>query len=250
MDSARRQVLAGGLWIAGCAAGGKAALKPGQQALRMEVVAANGPPSTQRLWLYLPPGYAADNPPWPLVFFLHGSGERGSDLQAVKSQGPPRLVDQGREFPFILASPQLDVDRRWDPHELQALSQALQRRLRIDAQRIAVTGLSLGGHGAWDWATAYPEQLAAIAPVCGYGDPARACAMRGVPVRAYHGQADSVVPLARQQAMVQALRDCGGQAQLIVYPGVGHNAWDEAYADPDLYPWLMAQRLGRNQALA
>lgn len=239
----RRALLASSLTLGGCAAGLGEPLQGGQHAQSLAVVTDDGLRSTQRFWLYLPPGYMAAGTAWPLVFFLHGSGERGSDLQRVKVHGPPKLVDQGREFPFILVSPQLDEGRSWEPRELQALSQALQRRLRVDATRVTATGLSLGGHGVWHWASAYPDRLAAIAPVCGFGQPGQACAMRRVPVRAYHGEIDAVVPLAAQAAMVDAVRACGGQAGLIVYPGVGHDAWNLAYADAELYAWLMAQHL-------
>ncbi len=95
----------------------------------------------------------------------------------------------------------------------------------------------------WAWAAAYPGDLAAIAPVCGYGNPAAVCRARTVPVRAYHGAADTVVPLAAQQACVDALRACGGTVEFKVYPGVGHDAWNPAYEDPELVPWLMRQRL-------
>lgn len=239
----RRTLLAASLALGGCAAGLNAPLQRGQHAQSLVVVTDDGQRTTQRFWLTLPAGYLAGDAAWPLVFFLHGSGERGSDLQRVKVHGPPKLVDQGRDFPFILVAPQLGEGRSWDPRELHALSLLLQRRLRVDATRVSATGLSLGGHGVWHWASAYPDGLAAIAPVCGYGQPEQACAMRRVPVRAYHGEVDNVVPLARQSAMVDAVRACGGRASLTIYPGVGHDAWNLAYADAGLYLWLMAQHL-------
>jgi predicted peptidase len=93
----------------------------------------------------------------------------------------------------------------------------------------------------WRWASAHPDDLAGIAPVCGYGDPALVCRARQVPVRAYHGDADTVVPLAAQQACVDALRACGGEVTFTIYPGVGHGAWVPAYEDAGLVPWLMAR---------
>lgn len=201
-----------------------------------------------RTWLYLPPGYEGGTQAWPLVVFLHGSGERGTDLPRVKVHGPPKHVDQGRDYPFVLCSPQLEEGRAWKPEDLHALIGALQARLRIDPARISGTGLSLGGAGVWAWAAAYPKDLAAIAPVCGFGNPAVVCQARAVPVRAYHGAIDTVVPLAAQQACVDALRACGGQADFTVYPGVGHDAWNPAYEDPALVPWLMQQRAGRPRA--
>lgn len=198
--------------------------------------------SGERCWVWLPPGYAQRRERWPLVVFLHGSGERGTDLEKVKVHGPPKLIAQGASWPCITVSPQLEDGARWNPERLHRLLQALQDRLHVDRQRCTATGLSLGGHGVWHWATAYPGDLAAIAPVCGYGDPARVAALRRVPVRAYHGDQDRVVLLAPHQACIDALRAAGGVASLTVYPGVGHDAWTPAYNDPGLLPWLLAQK--------
>ena len=197
-----------------------------------------------RTWLHLPPGYADGGGEWPLVIFLHGSGERGDDLARVRVHGPPRLIAAGARPPSIVVSPQLAEGRAWAAQELHALLLQLRRELRIDAARASATGLSLGGHGVWDWACAFPGDLAAIAPVCGFGRPDDVARMAAVPVRAYHGDADDVVPLAGQQACIDALRAAGGRADFIVFPGVGHAAWDPAYDDPALWPWLLAQRRG------
>lgn len=234
----RRTVLASPLLLTACAQTPMTPQTPQQQAVAFDVLGRSAPVHT---WLQLPAGYAQSSQAWPLVFFLHGSGERGSELDKVKVHGPPKHAAAGRAYPFILCSPQLEEGQRWNPDTLHALRAVLQARYRVDAQRITATGLSLGGHGVWDWAAAYPADLAAIAPVCGFGNPARVCRAAQVPVRAYHGDADTVVPLARQQACVDALRACGGQVDFIVYPGVGHNAWDPAYEDAALVPWLMAQ---------
>lgn len=196
----------------------------------------------ERFWIWLPREYAQRGERWPLVIFLHGSGERGTDLEKVKVHGPPKLVAAGAAWPAVLVSPQCDEGQRWDPERLHRLLGALQARLHIDPRRCVGTGLSMGGFGMWQWATAHPRDLAAIAPVCGYGDPARVAAMRQVPVRAYHGDQDRVVPLAPHQACVDALRAAGGTASLTVYPGVGHDSWTPAYNDPGLLPWLLAQK--------
>ena len=219
-------------------------LQEGTQAMAFELPGRALP---MRCVVTLPRGYLRSSAAWPLVVFLHGSGERGVDLEAVKMHGPPKLAALGAEWPVVLVSPQLEagVDR-WSPADLHALVTLLKARLRIDARRVLATGLSLGGMGVWDWAVAYPGDLAAIAPVCGFADPAMfaksACRALSVPVRAYQGDADTVVPLAAQQASVDALRACGGTVNFIIYPGVGHNAWDPAYNDPDLLPWLLSQR--------
>jgi len=238
----RRQTLAslGALALAGCATAPPAApagLVAGQQKSRTREGLGLG-----RMWVSLPSGYGEQRERWPLVVFLHGSGERGRDLEIVLRNGPPMLAAKGLAYPFVLVSPQLDEDRRWEPEELHALRQALQTHFYVDPDRCLATGLSLGGHGVWDWACAYPNDLAAIAPVCGHGDPARVAAMRGVPVRAYHGDADTVVSIELQRACVDALRAAGGSASFTVYPGVGHGSWVPAYEDAGLVPWLLAQR--------
>lgn len=197
----------------------------------------------ERFWVWLPPEYGKRREPWPMIFFLHGSGERGTDLEKVKVHGPPMHVARGANYPVILISPQLEDNARWDPERLHKLLVALKDRLHVDPQRCTGTGLSMGGFGMWAWATAYPRDLAAIAPVCGFGDPAKVAAMRNVPVRGYHGDQDSVVPLAPHVACVDALRAAGGQATLTIYPGVGHDSWTPAYQDADLLPWLLAQKL-------
>jgi predicted peptidase len=196
----------------------------------------------ERFWVWLPREYTQRSARWPLVVFLHGSGERGTDLEKVKVHGPPKQVAQGAAYPFILISPQLEAGARWDAERLHKLLVALQARLHADPRRCIGTGLSMGGFGMWQWATAYPRDLAAIAPVCGFGDPAKVAAMRSVPVRAYHGDQDPVVPLAPHAACVEALRAAGGTATLTVYPGVGHDSWTPAYNDPELIPWLLAQK--------
>jgi predicted peptidase len=239
MNRTRRTLLlAGAATLPGCAM--RTTPMEGQHARELDVDVRWR--ARMRLWLYLPRGYGAGSDRWPALLFLHGAGERGRDLERVKTHGPPKLIAQGREFPFVVAAPQVDDDDAWDAHVLHALLETLKAQLRIDAERVWATGLSMGGHGAWNWACTYPNDLAAIAPVCGTGDHLRACRMRRVPVRAYHGADDDVVPLAAQQKMVDALRSCGGQVDFIVYPGVGHDAWRPAYDDEGLYRWLRAQR--------
>lgn len=245
----RRRLLCTPLLMASCAtppspppAATPIDLPPGQHGLNIHLDGIEAP---ARLWLQLPPGYAGAREPWPLLFFLHGSGERGRDLDRVKVHGPPRHAAAGTAYPCVLASPQLDDGRRWDTTWLHALRATLLARLHADPARVCATGLSLGGHGVWDWASAFPDDLAAIAPVCGHGRPADVCRARSVPVRAYHGDADPVVPIERQRECVEALRACGGSVDFVVYAGVGHDSWMAAYSDPQLLPWLLAQRRNR-----
>lgn len=195
--------------------------------------------------LFLPRAYSSDRkaPRWPLMIFLHGSGERGSDLNLVKVHGPPKKADGDPDFPFVLISPQLPADSEsWGIAELDALLDHAMKTLNVDPDRILLTGLSLGGHGTWEWAEREPGRFAAIAPVAGRGDPAGACSIKDLPTWAFHGDRDDVVDPRGSFEMQRAIRACGGNAHLTVYPDWGHNSWDPAYDDPALYYWLLRQR--------
>ena len=194
--------------------------------------------------LALPDGYADSDAPWPLVLFLHGSGERGDSLARIAVHGPPRLVREGQRFPFVLVSPQAPEGAWWDAHALGALLDDIEARYRIDRDRMYVTGLSMGGFGVWDLLSTFPDRFAAAAPVCGGGTPGRICAARATPVWAFHGALDTVVPLQRTREMTARLASCGGSVRFTVYPDAGHDAWTETYADPDLYTWLLSHRRG------
>ena len=195
-----------------------------------------------RYLLWMPPAASKPSAGWPLLFFLHGSGERGRNLAKLKTYGPARYAAAGRQFPFVLVAPQVREGLAWDSDALEALRIDLVTRLPIDPDRVLMTGLSMGGYGTWNYAVDYPDRLAAIAPVCGAGDSDRAERIKHLPVWAFHGARDDVVPIADDQAMVDALKAAGGTVRFTVYPHVGHDAWEPAYADPALYAWLMAQR--------
>lgn len=143
--------------------------------------------------LYLPQDYDQQES-WPLLLFLHGSGERGNDLELVKKHGPPKLIAGGKEFPFIVVSPECPQERRWEPIELVALLDDLCNKHKVDANRIYVTGLSMGGFGTWKLASYVPDKLAAIAPICGGGEKYWARQFAHLPVWAFHGAKDTGVP--------------------------------------------------------
>jgi predicted peptidase len=119
----------------------------------------------------------------------------------------------------------------------------MEDRYNIDRNRIYITGLSIGGTGAWALAAKSPHRFAAIAPICGDGDPEWAVQLKTVPVWAFHGAKDDAIPLAASERMVQAIQTVGGDARLTVYPEGEHNCWDETYRNPELYRWLLAHRL-------
>lgn len=191
--------------------------------------------------LYLPKNYDQQEK-WPLLLFLHGSGERGNDLDLVKKHGPPKLIAAGRDFPFIVVSPQCPDNKWWEPIELVALLDAVAKDYKVDSDRICVTGLSMGGFGTWRLAAYAPERLAAIAPICGGGETYWAKEFAKLPTWAFHGAKDSGVPVERSQAMIDAMKKAGGDPKLTIYPEAGHDAWTETYENPVLYEWLLAQK--------
>lgn len=199
--------------------------------------------------LYLPPAYNDDaDRRWPLVLFLHGSGERGDDLAKVTAHGPPKYVAAGRDYPFVLVSPQCPADEMWDVDVLLSLLDAVMADLRIDAERVYVTGLSMGGFGTWPLAARQPERFAAIAPICGGGRVADAAKLKDVPIWAFHGEKDRIVPPQRSQEMVDAVNQAAGTARLTLYPDVGHDSWTRTYENPALYEWLLKHKRGGSAA--
>ena len=194
--------------------------------------------------LYLPEGYGEQDRAWPLVLFLHGAGERGDSLNLVAMHGPPKLVNKGDAFPFILVSPQTPADLWWTDgiDYLDALLREVAGRYRVDEDRVYVTGLSMGGFGTWALAAAYPNRFAALAPICGGGEPDEACRHADVPTWAFHGERDQVVPVGRTEEMVEALQACNGDVRMTLYPDLGHDSWTVTYDNPELYEWLLKQR--------
>jgi predicted peptidase len=199
--------------------------------------------------LFLPKGYDAKaEKRWPMILFLHGAGERGTDVWKVAVHGPPRNVATHPDFPFILVSPQCPEHQVWSKDVLLALLDDFAATYAVDTNRIYLTGLSMGGYGTWDLGLAHPEKFAAIVPICGGGQtisvllvsPNKASALRTLGVWAFHGAKDPVVSLAESQRMVDALKKAGvNDVKLTVYPEAGHDSWTETYNNPELYDWLL-----------
>ena len=202
--------------------------------------------------LYLPKDYNNDSSRhWPLMLFLHGSGESGSDIEKVKLHGPPQLIEQGKQFPFIVVSPQSDVPSGWDIDQLYKLLQQVKKNYRVDANRIYLTGLSMGGFGTWALAMKHPEEFAAIAPVCGGGDTSNAWKIRNIPVWCFHGALDKTVPIAGSINMVKATSRWNLNVRFTIYPDKNHNSWDTTYNTNDsLYDWLLAQKKFQYQEIS
>lgn len=199
-------------------------------------------------YLYLPPGYEDGDAPWPLLLFLHGAGERGDDLSMLLRHPLPGTLAVGQDIPFVVVSPQCPQGSWWTEQSdaLISLLQHIQATERIDASRIYLTGLSMGGYGAWLLAMWNPEFFAAVAPICGgYRGPASDAALLGeTPVWAFHGAMDPVVPPEMSQSLVDALKSAGGDARLTLYPDLEHDSWTVTYANPDLYEWLLSHQRG------
>lgn len=196
--------------------------------------------------LFLPKNYEEDKRSWPMIVFLHGAGESGADLELVKRNGPPKIVEERKDFPFILLSPQAPQGELWSFDSLNLLLDEILSQYRVDADRIYLTGLSMGGFGTWNFALEYPERFAAIAPICGGGPAFRVCAIRHLPVWVFHGAKDNVVPIENSEEIVTALKECGGNVKFTVYPETGHDAWTEAYNNPELYDWFLSHRRPAN----
>ena len=196
--------------------------------------------TTLNYLLWLPSEYKKDKKKtYPLLIFLHSSGERGDTLDLIKKHGPPSFVESKPDFPFITVSPQCPLGQWWNVEDLQQMLEQILKIYRVDTRRIYLTGLSMGGFGTWSWASKYPNQFAAIAPVCGGGYIQFADELKNTPVWAFHGEADPVVPVKRTIEMVEAVNANGGSARMTIYPGVGHDSWVNAYNDEELYKWLL-----------
>ena len=197
--------------------------------------------------LYLPEDYGKEQKRWPLMIFLHGAGERGDDLNKVKVHGPPKLIEQGKEFPFIIISPQCPDDIWWPTmiETVMALIDETIENYDVDESRIYLTGLSMGGYGTWTIASTYPDRFAAIAPICGAGMPIIADKLKAMPIWAFHGDEDPTVDPDESRKMVDSVNAAGGNAKLTMYEGVGHDSWTQTYDNGELYDWFLRHKKGR-----
>lgn len=199
--------------------------------------------------LFLPQDYNQDSSKkFPMILFLHGAGERGDNINNVKTHGPPKIVETKKDFPFILVSPQCPTGHWWQPHELNALLDQIQADYRVDPDRVFLTGLSMGGFGTWDLAMNYPNRFAAIAPMCGSGNVGRVRFIKDLPIWVFHGDADPTVPVARSDEMVAALKKAGADVKYTRYPGVGHDCWTASYNNPELYTWFLSHHRGEKKS--
>jgi predicted peptidase len=191
--------------------------------------------------LYLPEGYKPDaKDRFPVLLFLHGFGERGSNLEQLKIHGPFKEIAKGRKFPFIVVAPQMPLtETSWDVDNLTGLLDEIESKYRVDKTREYVTGLSMGGFGTWALAASSPTRFAAAAPICGGGNFLMAYQLKDLPIWAIHGDQDPAVPIALDQAMVDAVKQVGGNIQFTIIKGGLHDVWTPFYEGADLYDWLL-----------
>ncbi len=220
-----------------------------------------------RYRLFVPANYDPQQK-YPLILFLHGAGERGSDNEAqLKHAQVLRFISDEvqAKHPCFLVAPQCPASEkgeqhRWvevywgleKPHDTPAPSKAMRlvielldalaKQYRIDPERRYVTGLSMGGYGSFDLCIRRPQDFAAAVPICGGADDAKAKQIAHIAFWVFHGGADSVVPTGRSRSIVAALKAAGANPRYTEYPGVGHNSWSRAYLEPDLVEWLFAQK--------
>jgi len=193
----------------------------------------------------LPEGYEADaTKHWPLILFLHGSGDRGIEVPSVAFHGLPKFLTPGTKLPAVLISPRCP-DEWWSAPVLGKLLDDVSAKYRIDPDRISVTGASMGGFGTWALAEAYPGRFSAIAPICGGGNPAGAASLTKLPIWTFHGMLDTTVPVFLTRNMVAALQKAGGTPHFTIYPTTKHDAWKQAYTTDALFTWMLAQQRGQ-----
>lgn len=195
---------------------------------------------TGRYLAYTPQDYTVDSrKKWPLIMFLHGAGERGSDLNLVKLHGIPKEIEAGRKLPFVVIAPQCDAGQWWDTQNLNLILNDAEKRYRIDKDRIYVTGLSMGGFASWALAMEQPNRFAAIAPVCGGGDVKNVSRIAKLPIWTTHGDKDLAVNVEQTRKFVTALKALGSDIRYDEIKDGGHDVWTDFYKQPALYEWFL-----------
>jgi len=197
--------------------------------------------------LFVPHDYKADKT-YPVILFLHGSGETGSEGEKqVKTGLGPAIKKAEKTFGFIAVFPQ-SQKRTWkadsdDSQRALAILELVKKEYKSDPKRIYLTGLSMGGSGTWSLAAKHPGRWAAIVPICGRGDIDSVSLIKNVPCWCFVGDADKADLVQNNRELTKALKAASSNAIYTEYPEVGHNSWDRAYATPELYDWLLKHSL-------
>jgi predicted peptidase len=230
-------------------------LTPGQTAEHFNGVAGKG---ELEYLAYVPERVAASpGKKFPAMLFLHGSGERGTNVWEVTKHGPPKIVKDKKDFPFLVFSPQCPPGQHWETDNLLALIQDLKKRYPIDENRLYLTGLSMGGSGTWNLILDRPDLFAAAVPICGRADtnalnnlsPEKLAQLRRLPIWVFHGEKDPTVPVEQSRNMAHALENIHANVKLTIYLEAVHDSWTQTYANPYLYDWLLAHNRKTNEPL-
>jgi len=185
---------------------------------------------------------------WPLLIILHGASARGDSLTKLKKHTPIQYVVRDGKLPFVVAAPLCPARKKWESSLLNAFLDELLQNRSLDPDRIYLTGISMGGYGAFQFAKDYPNRLAAVAPVCGGGKPEWAETLRRLPVWAFHGAKDRVVPLRSSENLMKELkRITANEARYTIFPNAGHDIWNQAYNNPELYEWFLSHNKSGNK---
>ncbi|MNI33038.1 esterase [compost metagenome] len=195
--------------------------------------------------LFLPDEYdAASDKKWPFILFLHGIHRRGSDIQLLDGYGLTAMAESTKGFEFLVAAPQCPSFSNWPMQRdaVIALVYEVATLHKVDAERIYLTGFSMGGNGAWDLAAHYPDLFAAVVPLAGYYDPELAHLLKDMPVWTFHGDQDDIVSPKNTEAMVDALQQSGGNVTYTSLPDRKHPIMEDAYGNPALYQWLLSHK--------
>lgn len=180
----------------------------------------------------------------PLIVFLHGSGERGNNLEMVKAHSPFTYKNLIKE-PIAILAPQCPAEEWWDTEAVYNLIKEIQKKYNIDETRIYLTGLSMGGWGSWKLANEHPELFAALAPVCAPSDrwmKATKHRYKDLPIKIFHGGNDDIVSPMTSIEMYQEIRKINPNVELIIFQDDNHNSWDSTYSDPKFYEWMLSQK--------
>jgi predicted peptidase len=201
--------------------------------------------------LFVPPAYAQGSATdWPLILFLHGSEQRGDDPSLLDDMALLAFAEEEKDFPFVAVVPQCPRNTHWTPRIVMKVLDSVESMLRIDRDRVYLTGFSMGGYGTWQTAAAFPGTFAAIAPVCGMSDLPDAPRLTGIPIWAFHGAQDVNVPVTESRRMIDTLRKSGADARLTVYPDLAHDCWTMTYRDSRLYLWFLDHSLSEGSRIA
>ena len=200
-------------------------------------------PVSLKYYIYYPDNYYDSDTTFPLVLFLHGAGERGSDLSLVEKHGIPKMINNGEDFPFITIAPQCPKNQWWsEPLYVKALILLVEdiiRSNKIDIGRIYATGLSMGGYGTLAIAKKRPDLFSAIIPVCGGMDTTDIERLKDIPIWLFHGDEDKVVPVENSELIYDLLKPINPDIKITIYKGVNHNSWDMTYSDKKIYDWIL-----------